>query len=205
MIAPCLREVFLNGAVSDVAANVSPALDIDAPERHLHTATTSAMSNASTHAAENQALTVATPEGDALPLRAAARAAGLSESTLRRLVADGLVEAVRDAGGTMRVTSSTVLELRTGGVRRRGPSVGAREAERARGALAAQVFALLRSAVPLDQIVEQLECDPAVLRALVDEYVRCREISVRLLSAPEAPLGPAPAAVEAAARARGEQ
>ncbi|MGO9837040.1 MAG: hypothetical protein ACLP1X_22820, partial [Polyangiaceae bacterium] len=133
---------------------------------------------------------VVSPDGDALPLRAAARAAGVSESTLRRLVQDGAIEAIRDAGGTLRVTQSTVLELRTGGGLKRGPSLSVREAERARGALAAQVFALLRSKAAPDEIVERLETDPATVRALCEEWAKCRSLGTRLFAEPP-PAAPA--------------
>ncbi len=127
---------------------------------------------------------VVSPDGDALPLRAAARAAGVSESTLRRLVQDGAIETIRDAGGTLRVTQSTVLELRTGGALRRGPGISVREAERARGALAAQCFRLFQAAVPLEDVVTQLEADPDVVVTLHQKWLAIRERTAAWLAQP---------------------
>jgi hypothetical protein len=133
---------------------------------------------------------VVSPEGDALPLRAAARAAGVSESTLRRLVQDGAVEAVRD-GGSLKVTQATVVELRAGGALKRGPSISVREAERARGALAARCFLLFQAAVPLEDVVTQLEADPDVVVALHQKWIAMRERTALWLSRPP-PAAPLP-------------
>lgn len=109
------------------------------------------------------------PDSAMMPLHAAARAAGLSEATMRRLVRDGLVEAVRE-GRTLQITQATVLELKAGGGLKRGPSVSMREAERARGELASMCFARFREGKPLIEIVEELQATPAAVKILWNEW-----------------------------------
>jgi|HubBroStandDraft_1064217.scaffolds.fasta_scaffold64354_2 hypothetical protein len=63
---------------------------------------------------------------------------------------------------------------------------GGPKAESARdvGALAAKVFALLRSKAAPDEIVERLEADPATVRALCEEWAKCRSLATRLFAEP---------------------
>ncbi len=109
-------------------------------------------------------------EGDTLALPAAAKAAGVSESTLRRLVRDGLVDAIRD-GHKIRLTQATVLELQTGAGLKRGPSISMREAERSRSDLAAECFVRFREGKSLISIVEELKALPAVVKSLWNEWL----------------------------------
>ena len=121
-----------------------------------------------------------TVEGEtSFPIRVAAREAGVAENTLRRLIQDGLIDAVRDGGG-LRVTQSTVLELKSGALRRgpgtRSPSLGARESDRARGELAATCFGLFREGKPLISIVEELQVPPTTLRVIWNEWRELQDI-----------------------------
>lgn len=150
------------------------------------------MTAASAVSLEPSTSIVASPDADMLPLRAAARVAGVSESTLRRLVADGAVEAVKQ-GGSLRVATSTIVELKSGGTAlRRAPSLGVREAERARGALAAKCFRLFASAVALEDIVLELEVDPDLVVALHGKWLAMRaRTAAWLAQAPQPAPGPA--------------
>jgi hypothetical protein len=103
-----------------------------------------------------------------LPIRAAAKAAGISESSLRRLVQDGVIEAVRQ-GGSLHVTHATVVELRSGG-RKRGPSPGLRALQADRGETAAECFKRFRAGVPLTAIVEEIAVDPLIVEGLWNKW-----------------------------------
>ncbi len=116
------------------------------------------------------------PGDDALPLRAAAKAAHISESTLRRLVQDGAVDVVRGQGGSIRISQSTVVELRSGAIRRGPPSIAGREAERARGELAKDAFALFARGGQLIDIVQQLAVDPDVVERLWARWVALQDL-----------------------------
>lgn len=124
----------------------------------------------------SNALVLSPPPGDdALPLRAAAKAAHISESTLRRLVQDGAVDVVRGQGGSIRISQSTVVELRSGAIRRGPPSIAGREADRARGELAAGCFTRFNAGKDLIAIVEELHASPAAVKALWTEWIDLQE------------------------------
>lgn len=114
------------------------------------------------------------PDDDALTLRNAARVAGVSESTIRRLAADGVIDVIKD-GGSLRVSQSTVLELRAGGGLKRGPGIAVREAERARGALASECFTHFNAGKPLIEIVRELHTTPAAVKMLWNEWIDLQE------------------------------
>ncbi len=114
-----------------------------------------------------------------LSIRAAAKAAGLSESTLRRAIADGLVAAERQ-GATVRLTQQTVLELRTGtGIKRQGPSLAAREADAQRGEVAANAFSMFANGAQLIEVVQELRQDPDVVDRLWHKWIALQETYMR--------------------------
>lgn len=133
------------------------------------------------HGSETQfssgaAVVRATPDDDsALTLHAAARVAGLSESTMRRLVRDGVVDVIKH-GGVLRVSQSTAVELRGGAGLKRGPGVAVRAAERARGELAAECFAKFSAGKALIAIVSELQTTPSAVKALWNEWIDLQEV-----------------------------
>ena len=129
---------------------------------------------------ENTTSTLLSADRAMMPLHAAARAAGLSEATMRRLVRDGLVEAVRE-GRTLQITQATVLELKAGGGLKRGPSINMRETERARGELASLCFARFREGKPLVEIVEELQATPSAVKVLWNEWRDLQEAERRAI------------------------
>lgn len=110
-----------------------------------------------------------------LPLKRAAKVAGVSETTLRRLIDDGAVEAIRQ-GGALRISQSTVLELRTGGLKR-GAHVGVavRETDRIRGETAADAFERFAKGEQLVDVVRELRQDPDVIERLWDRWVALQQ------------------------------
>ena len=155
---------------------VALLLDIHRSARHLPAVADLSSRQTATLPEPNGAALAPVSDGDALPVRAAARAAGMSESSVRRLIADGLVTAVRDAGGSLRLTQSTIVELRSGGGRTRGPSIGVRTAEAARGEIAAQAFELFEGGAQLVEVVHKLRQDPDVVERLWARWVALQDI-----------------------------
>jgi hypothetical protein len=116
-------------------------------------------------------MVVAADDDDALPLRAAAREAGISESTLRRAIADGLVAASSE-GGVLRVTRQTVIELRTrGGALRRGPGPSVVAAEEREGERDARVFAALEAGRTVAEIIVAERIPARVVLALRQSWL----------------------------------
>jgi excisionase family DNA binding protein len=123
-----------------------------------------------------------------LSLVEAAKLIGASPTTVMRRISEGVLPASKD-GGAWRLSRQLVLEVGPA-IRRRGARPAA-DRERDRGALAARVFPLLRAAVPLDEVCERLEADPAIVRGLFEEWTRLRALSAAWLAHPqETAVGP---------------
>ncbi len=126
-----------------------------------------------------------------------ARELGISRATIDRARKAGRLPAVRE-GNAWRFRRTEVLEL--GEIRQRVP-VGAADRARAVGELAARAFPLFRQRVPLDEIVVRLECDPAALSRLFEQWWALR-LRTEAWLAQDTPPVPAPGAVAAVERAR---
>lgn len=59
-----------------------------------------------------------------------------------------------------------------------------------RGVLAARAFALFAKLTALENVVVELEADPATVRALFDQWLACRRDNARYVSAPPTFTGP---------------
>jgi hypothetical protein len=117
------------------------------------------------------------PESALVTLRTAARDAGISESTLRRLVHEGVVPSVR-RDGALHITQASIVELRTG-ARKRGPSIGLRVQDQERGTTAASCFKRFHDGESLASIVMALEVDPAIVEGLWYKWKHLHEIETK--------------------------
>jgi hypothetical protein len=123
-----------------------------------------------------------------VPTSEAARVLGVSEATLLRRA--------RELGGKRGPRGRWLFELeRLRVVREDGGAPPRSKTDRARdvGALAAKVFAMLRSKAAPDEIVERLEADPATVRGLCEEWAKCRSLGTRLFAEPPPALPAIPA------------
>jgi hypothetical protein len=134
------------------------------------------MSNVSTVSPSETASAMVVASGDdTLPLRAAAKEAKVSESTLRRLVQEGAIEAIRDAGGTMRVTQATIIELKTRGALKRGPNLSVVAQEEREGERDARVFAALETGRTITEVIVSERIPARVAISLRQTWLLARQ------------------------------
>lgn len=127
---------------------------------------------------DRSASAVASDRKALITVREAARAAGMSEATVRRAINEGIVQPVRE-GRNIFIRQTSIIELQTGAIKR-PPTLLGREVLNARGELAANVFRLLDEGYSPKDIVQDLRADPPSVRGLVEEWLKCQELQARL-------------------------
>ena len=78
-------------------------------------------------------------------------------------------------GGKLMLTQATVLEIRNGSPLKRGPTLAAREADRARGEVASEAFARFAKGAELVDVVREMHQDPDVVERLWTRWVALQE------------------------------
>lgn len=105
-----------------------------------------------------------------LRVHAAAHAAGISESTLRRAIQDGVVRGIT-RGGALCVERREILEIKGKLLKRIAPSIGIKEAQD--GEEAADVFSRLDRCQSIGSIVQEMKITPQKVLALFDQWKKC--------------------------------
>jgi len=129
-----------------------------------------------------QSLPGAMEDGSYLNVHTAARVAGVSESTLRRLIADGFLDVVREGPrAKILIARKTAMAIRMGGTAglKRAPTLPAREEQQARGDLARACFEKFASGMALARVVQELAVDPTLVKLLWTQWLDIQDTERR--------------------------